>query len=415
MKIIKFIRKSNNELSIKFLGTDILSIKKSNGSRKFYILKKKIFSHIEVIKNTKLNESIESTLLMDHSLGGGTEVYALRYIESNSYDNQIIRVQFFYYNLKYKITIYSKNNESGEFWVSSIEELYDLLARFNVTKIVTNNLVGYIDSLAILKLIQKLKLIYHANVEFKLHDYHCICPSFVLVNTNGVYCDPDRSTDCEACIRKYKWSENERNNMILRSGFRNIKEWRCHWGKFLLETADLIEVYSNASRELLLRFYDVGNKIVLNPHKVPKLKEVYCKPHKGINIGILGGLNLNHKGKDVIINMINNNDLCEDVFFIVIGETDVKNSKIKSTGKYDHLYLSKIIEDNNIDAIFIPSIWPETFSYTTSESLMMKIPTIVYNMGAQAEKVKNSKIGLILDEVNPRQNLIDIINFIKNR
>ena len=69
---------------------------------------------------------------------------------------------------------------------------------------------------------------------------------------------------------------------------------------------------------------------------------------------------------------------------------------------------------NNIDIVFIPSIWPETFSYTTSEAMSMGMPIACYAMGAPAERVGPYNRGLVLNKIAPRENLNQIINFIKS-
>ena len=40
------------------------------------------------------------------------------------------------------------------------------------------------------------------------------------------------------------------------------------------------------------------------------------------------------------------------------------------------------------DIVFLPSIWEETFCYTLSIALALKIPTIVFDIGAQSERTQ---------------------------
>ena len=47
--------------------------------------------------------------------------------------------------------------------------------------------------------------------------------------------------------------------------------------------------------------------------------------------------------------------------------------------------------EEDIDLFFIPSIWPETFSYTTSEIMSMHMPVAVFPIGAPVERVKFTK------------------------
>ena len=41
-------------------------------------------------------------------------------------------------------------------------------------------------------------------------------------------------------------------------------------------------------------------------------------------------------------------------------------------------------------------MWPETYSYTLSESLISEIPEISFDLGAIAERVKKAEVGWIL-------------------
>jgi len=49
----------------------------------------------------------------------------------------------------------------------------------------------------------------------------------------------------------------------------------------------------------------------------------------------------------------------------------------------------------------IPSIWPETFSYTTSEALLLGYPVLCFNLGAPAERVRRYDCGLVVDAPYP--------------
>ena len=46
---------------------------------------------------------------------------------------------------------------------------------------------------------------------------------------------------------------------------------------------------------------------------------------------------------------------------------------------------------------FLPSIWPETFSYVLSELLAFGLYPVVFNLGAQAERLSAAGTGSILE------------------
>jgi glycosyltransferase involved in cell wall biosynthesis len=63
--------------------------------------------------------------------------------------------------------------------------------------------------------------------------------------------------------------------------------------------------------------------------------------------------------------------------------------------------LPDLMEKFEIDMVFIASICPETFSYTTQEAIEMEIPVAVFDLGAPAERVKAYRYGLILENDSP--------------
>ena len=402
--------KENRTTSSIFKNAIICS-KIGNGRKRWYFFNKKILSYK---LRTKISYDKETILIVDHSLGGGANLYTERYIFEKRKTYQIVRLQYIHQLKKFKLTINNSVDDRQPLieYFSSIKEIDLVINSVKLKKIVLNNLVGYPDSLSVISFIKKIKKSFDCELIMKLHDYHCVCPTFVMINSNGDYCNARANTNCQECIAKYSWSEDPYTNNILRSGFHDIKSWRNAWGDLLERYADVIDVFSKSSQDILTRFYSVENKIRFRPHKVPCLPKIEPRYHNGINIGILGGLTQYHKGLSIIEKMLMQDDLICELQFVVFGESNLKGKGIKVKGQYTHKDLPKLVYEENIDAFFIPSIWPETFSYTTSEAIMMGLPVISYNLGAQSEKIKSLENGLVLEKIDPRENLIRIINFL---
>ena len=70
------------------------------------------------------------------------------------------------------------------------------------------------------------------------------------------------------------------------------------------------------------------------------------------------------------------------------------------------------MEANEIDIILVPSICPETFSYTTEEAIKMGLPIAVFDIGAPAERVKSYGKGIILRNQCPEYILREIYNYL---
>ncbi len=182
----------------------------------------------------------------------------------------------------------------------------------------------------------------------------------------------------------------------------------------LSDVADEIILFSNAAADIFLRTYpNIAHKIKIIPHTVLEYEQVKTKPHNGINIAVLGAMS-HQKGADVIRAMASEINPYHNVNIVVIGTMKKPPKNVRVYGAYRPRTLPRIMRRNNIDIVFIPSIWPETFSYTTSEAMSMGMPIACYAMGAPAERVGQYGRGLVLDKIAPRENLNQIINFIKS-
>ena len=63
--------------------------------------------------------------------------------------------------------------------------------------------------------------------------------------------------------------------------------------------------------------------------------------------------------------------------------------------------LPELLIKNQIGVIVFTSVCPETFSYAISELMMLNIPIISLNLGAQGEKLMNYKNGYFVDDLSP--------------
>lgn len=350
-------------------------------------------------------------LWFDHSLGGGTETYSKNQFRILQHQYSIFRVQYFSSGCVYVITNVSSGHKRH---IHSLAELYAICIELGAQKIVVNNLVGYPSTMEMLDLISCLcaKCIYRPHVSFRGHDFQCICPSYNLINCDGVYCACDYPNGCSVCWRSKRLSPNIATHHILKSGATDIKQWRSVWYEFLCNTVNEIIVFSNSTKHILSYVYpDTTNKIIVIPHSVKKYRAVYIRPHRDINIVVLGNISY-AKGAAVICEMAKYLHLYPGVKISVLGKFTDAPDNIYVYGRYSVCRLPRMIRRTNADLVFIPSVWPETFSYTTSEAMSMGLPVACYDMGAPSERVSRYAHGLVLQDISPHDNLIQIIEFI---
>lgn len=371
--------------------------------RFLYTQEKNIFSLIK-----KLKKNLPIILWIDHSLGGGTETYTKNQFNELKKTNNIIRMQYWPWIKKYSLTVGTNSNITV--YINNLSEIEYFCKNLNISKIVVNNLVAYANSLEILDFVKHIKR--NAHVSFRGHDFQSLCPCFTLLDCDGNFCNFKHKKGCEYCWKHKFLGTNEYENNILRSGATTVKTWREKWGKFFTETVDEVIIFSETIKEMFIQIYpQLTDKIIVIPHKTKKYPIVNIPKHTDINIAILGNI-LPAKGRDIIIEI--SKHLPKGINIIVIGTMADAPSNIKITGKYHPSNLPKLIKKHKIDIVFISSIWPETFSYTTSEVISMGIPVVCYNMGAPSERIGKYNKGLVLDKISPAENLTEIIEFVKN-
>lgn len=349
----------------------------------------------------------------DHALGGGTEVYSKRQIKDLRQKFDIIRVQYFPATELYHMTW--ATNRQRVFKTPNVYQVYNLCCDLHADEIVVNNLVAYKSTTDMLTLIRAIKQNnpYCPRVSFRGHDFHCICPSFNLINCDGKYCGLQYGGGCEQCWGKKRLGDNKISDKVLKSGAISICSWRHAWQNFLENTADSVIVFSEKIANIFTTVYpNIKNKISVIPHTVRKFKVARIRPHNDINIAVMGAIS-QQKGAGVIRDMACH--LADNVKIKIIGTMKNAPENVYVYGKYKPKQLPRIMEREQIDLVFIPSVWPETFSYTTSEAISMGLPVACFDIGAPAERVSKYNRGLVLNTISPKQNLTDIINFIKKQ
>ncbi|ASP23566.1 N-glycosyltransferase (plasmid) [Antarctobacter heliothermus] len=166
-----------------------------------------------------------------------------------------------------------------------------------------------------------------------------------------------------------------------------LSRWRADWGR-LLYTADRVTCFSEASARLIRQAY-AGAPVEVSPHalhaEVPRIP----RPEGPPVIGILGSL-APHKGAGVA-QRLSRALKPGDPGLVLLGEIDPAYRLYRPArmhGRYAVEDLPDLVARYGITCWFIPSVWSETFSFTTHEALATGLPVMVFDLGAQADAVR---------------------------
>lgn len=351
--------------------------------------------------------NVGTHIIFDHHLGGGANIYADELVSAYKDENKsIIHIKYDYYAHSFKL-YHTYKTYDFSFECTSFDEIEFLLSQLHINEIFLNSLVSYKNTYHILEYIQQLVENKKIVLTIPLHDFYALCPSYTLLNEKGKYCSIPSLDRCKVCMQ---------NNMQEWRNFYgdevDMPKWRTVWFKILMKSNHIL-CFSNASKEILQKAYPELNdtQIKVIPHTVTPLKPVVSTHQSDVTtIGILGAINYAKGAKIVkdLVHIIQRDNL--DIRIVVIGEIteSIHSKQCISTGRYKREDLPTIIQEYEIDLFLIPSIWPETFSYTTQEIMMMKMPLMVFDLGAPAERVRHYDKGLIIEEQNA-QSVIETI------
>ena len=337
-------------------------------------------------------------LIIDHDLGGGANFYRDQKIKNNLKNNKkIILLEYNYHTNSYKITFFSEKIKK-KYIAKNYTVLSSILEYISVEEIFVNGLVSFVNVPKILDYIIKLKNKGKTKLIYPVHDYFSISPDYTLLDEGNKYSGvPNDLKKHEQFLKKSTYE------FKLLCQETDIFLWREKWGNFLKNCNEIL-CFSHSSEEIMLTAYPfLTQNLVYIPHDISgTFEEIYSKRKKKSEkikiIGVLGNINL-AKGSLVLkelVEYIDKNKL--EIKIVLIGNIDneIKSDNFIKTGSYKKEEVPELIQKYEIDEFLIPSIWPETFSYTTDEIMQLGYPLTVFDLGAPAERVKNYAKGRVI-------------------
>ena len=226
------------------------------------------------------------------------------------------------------------------------------------------------------------------SIEMLFHDYFALSPSYTLLDSDGVYRGSPQSVSTTNKAHVFKSS----------SGVEiSLSEWRDTW-HILAREADDIHVFShNSAAHVTDAWPDLSGRIHVRPHKLPMTvpKVAAPTPPSRLVVGVLGNIGY-QKGAKLLQGLARALPPEGDIGLVLIGNIDPSYTlppPARVLGSYDANQIATLARAEKITHWLIPSIWPETFSYTTHEALATGLPVLAFNIGAQGEAVRAAPNG----------------------
>lgn len=234
-----------------------------------------------------------------------------------------------------------------------------------------------------------------------VHDYTWICPRLSLSMAGGRYCGEPDDAGCNVCLRCAGAHDGVRR--YLAAG-EDIAAYRARFASFLSQ-AGVIFAGSSDVVERLRAHGCTGNfRAGLHPRTdSPSIRLDAGVNRLGDRIGIvvIGAIS-DIKGFHMIkACALQAAAMKLPLHFTIVGYTmddgalaDMANVTI--LGKYDEENLYDLVLDTKPVLAFQPNQCPETFSYTLSACFDIGLWPVVTDIGAQAERVRQTGFGTVV-------------------
>lgn len=302
---------------------------------------------------------------ISHSMGGGTQTYI----------NNIATL----YNINYEITINNQElfNLTQQYTIVKCDDTYKL------SNIISENTIVVFNHLLTRTMTLNMNMFYniynnckHRKIIFIIHDYHLLYPDTPnpIKNTHG-YPTPnhinlqfanDVFSKCDLVVfNSYNCFNNYKK-------YINLDNYKC--------------IVTNSTPDLLTNNYNI----------YPSVKSCY-------NIGILGHVDSDHKGRQLLCDI--SPSLSQHMFtvFGVNNEhsflfNDAPNIQFMGTYKNDNIF--ELINKQNIDFFMFISVFEETYSYTLSIAMQTGLPIFYNDIGCYRERLYGRQNTYAFDESN---------------
>ena len=251
-------------------------------------------------------------------------------------------------------------------------------------------------------IVQEIPVRLQVEFDITVHDYLPVCPRINLIDETGRYCGENQFHPdiCTRCIDLNGTAPGLEGEYRRLGG--TVASWRQSYHD-LFARARRIFAPSRDARDRFVHHFDLPNLAFQAPiefHNTIRLPRPRSSG-EGV-IAVLGAIGL-HKGYDLLRSCaLNARKKALPLRFVIIGHTLDDDSLIRLgnvtiTGAYGADDLPRLIQLSGARLALFLSPWPETYSYTLSEAWLNGLYPVALDLGAPAERIRDSGCGRLID------------------
>ncbi len=269
--------------------------------------------------------------------------------------------------------------------------LLKILKKYRINRVHVHQLVDFDDAAP--RVIATCAKQAGVRLEVFVHDYQAVCPRINMVDSSGVYCGAPDEKSCNACLKKKRPGATAGSDTDIRS-------WRRRYAD-LFTAAAKVSVPDRDVKTRIGRWFPDCRVAVRPPESLgfPGRKQApyLMRPGEPLRIVVVGAI-VPIKGFHVLkacARDVQKRRL--PIEFIVMGYT--KNDRaitrlgVTVTGRYCDGEAVETLQLLAPDMVWLPSIWPETYSYTLSLALSSGADIAAFGLGAIARRLRSAGRG----------------------
>jgi glycosyltransferase involved in cell wall biosynthesis len=225
------------------------------------------------------------------------------------------------------------------------------------------------------------------------HDFYPVCPRVTMIDAVKRFCGVADTAVCGRCVKVGGAHDSSRLDDL--SG----AEHRGEFSRFLAGFTHIVTPSENAAGYYRRAFPNLVVEVVPHPAApAPRVNRPYVPGNK--EVVVLGAIGP-HKGSATLLEVARLARLTHpDLHFRVVGHTNVdaelrRLGNVTITGPYAPADLAGLVGQTDARVALFLSGWPETYSYTLSEAMLLGFLPVAPDIGAPAERIRAHGFGLV--------------------
>lgn len=234
-----------------------------------------------------------------------------------------------------------------------------------------------------------------------IHDYVPICPRIHLAKSDGRYCGEPDATGCGRCL--------EANGS--RFGRPDPLVWQADWRAMLRAARRVVCPSEDVRARIAARWPEPRYVVLPHPESarhterrgraMPPPSRATPKAER-LRVLVPGAVD-EQKGIELLIACAEDaRERCLPLDFWIVGYSSADDraarAGIEITGRYALDDAEEILASvsTGVDVAFLPSLAPETWSYTLSSVLSVGLRPVAFDLGALAERIGGIERGRVI-------------------